>query len=90
MLAVLLAGLAFALLTLRQQQKYRRPGSVVWAVFVFLFGVAGYAAYFIEHRLAKLEACPQCGEIVPRDREVCADCNTEFALPARIRTEIFA
>lgn len=90
MAAVLLSDLALAFLTLRQQQKYRRPGSIVWAVFVFLFGVAGYAAYFIEHRQAKLDKCAECGAVVPRDREACATCSVEFVPPARIGTEIFA
>jgi hypothetical protein len=77
-------------LALRLQRKYRRRGTVLWAVFVFLFGLPGFLAYLVEHRRVKLEACSHCGEIVPRDRETCAACNVEFAPPARIGTEIFA
>jgi hypothetical protein len=90
LIAVVILAAALAWLTVRLQRKYRRRGSAAWAVFVFLLGVPGFLAYLIENRRAKLEACSQCGETVPRDREVCADCNTEFAPPARVGTEIFA
>jgi hypothetical protein len=89
---VLVLALAAVLtwLTMRLQRKYRRSGSGAWAVFVFLLGPPGFLAYLVEHRRAKMEACRQCGEIVPPDREACAACNTEFAAPARVGTEIFA
>jgi hypothetical protein len=90
MVVVLLIAVALAWVILRLQRKYRRGGSGAWAVFVFLFGVPGFLAYLVEHRRAKLEACRQCGEIVPRDREACAACEAEFAAPARVGTEIFA
>jgi len=77
-------------LTIRLQRKYRRPSTSTWAVFVFLLGLPGFLAYLVECRRAKLEACSECGEIVPRDREACAACDKEFAAPARIGTEIFA
>jgi hypothetical protein len=90
LVAVIVIAAALAWWTLRLQRKYRRSGSAAWVVFVFLFGVPGFLAYLVEHRRAKLEACSQCDEIVPRDREVCAACDAEFAPPARIGTEIFA
>src|SRR6185369_17854104 len=90
LIVVLLVAAVLAWLTLRLQRKYCRSGSIAWAAFVFLFGVPGFLAYLVEHRRAKLEACRQCGEIVPRDREACAACDTEFSPAARVGTEIFA
>ncbi len=90
LVVVLLIAVALVWLTLRLQRKYRRCGDVAWAGFVFLFGVPGFLAYLVEQRRAKLEACRQCGEIVPRDRETCAACEAEFAPPSRVGTEIFA
>jgi hypothetical protein len=87
---VILTGALLAWLTLRLQRKYRRSASGVWATFIFLCGLPGFLAYLIEHRRPKLEACPQCGEIVPRDRDACAACNAEFPPPAPVGTEIFA
>jgi hypothetical protein len=89
---VLVVTIAIVLtwLTLRLQGKYRRTASGAWATFVFLFGVPGFLAYLVEHRRSKLESCQQCGQIVPRDREACAACDTEFAPPPRVGTEIFA
>jgi hypothetical protein len=90
LLVILLVSVVLVLLTVKLQRKYRRSATVAWSVFVFLVGVPGFIAYLVEHHRAKLEACSQCGEVVPRDREMCADCNTEFAPPARVGTEIFA
>jgi hypothetical protein len=90
LIVVLVVAAVVTWLTLRSQWKYRRRGTAAWTVFVFLFGLPGFLAYLVENRRAKLEACLQCGAIVPRDREACADCNTEFAPPVRIGTEIFA
>jgi hypothetical protein len=87
---VLLAAAALTWVTIRLQRKYRRSHTNVWATFVFLLGVPGFLAYVVEKGRTKLEACPQCGEIVPRDRDACAACNTEFAPPAPVPTEIFA
>jgi hypothetical protein len=90
LILVLLVAAVLTWFTWRLQRKYRRDGNASWAVFVFLFGVAGFLAYLAEHRRAKLEACRQCGEIVPRDREACAACATEFRPSPRVGTEIFA
>jgi hypothetical protein len=88
--AILVVAAALTWLTLRLQRKYRRDGSTAWAAFVFVFGIPGFLAYLVEHRRAKLEACRQCGEVVPRDRDSCAACDTEFAPASRVGTEIFA
>ncbi len=90
LIVVLLIASGLAWKTRQLQRKRRRSATSTWATFVFLFGVPGFLAYLIEHRRPKLEACPQCGEIVPRDRDACAACTTEFAPPARLGTEIFA
>jgi len=90
LVAVVAAAAALAWLTVHLQKKYRRPNSPIWAAFVFLFGLPGFLAYLLEHRRGKREACTQCGEIVPRDREACAVCDVEFAPAPRIGTEIFA
>ena len=79
-----------AWITFRIQRKYHRRANSVWVTFVLLLGLPGFLAYLFEHRRAKLEACRQCGKVVPRDREACAACETEFAAPARVGTEIFA
>jgi hypothetical protein len=90
LVVVLLVAAALTWLTVRMQRKYHRSATVAWAVFVFLFGAPGFLAYLVEHRRSKLEACGECGEVVPRDRDTCAACDAEFAPPARVGTEIFA
>jgi hypothetical protein len=90
LIIALLVAAALTWVTIRLQHIYRRSHTNVWATFVFLLGVPGFLAYLVEKGRAKLEACPQCGEIVPRDREACAACNTEFAPPAHVPTEILA
>jgi hypothetical protein len=37
-----------------------------------------------------LEACPDCGVTVPRDRESCLCCTNDFPRPALKGTEVFA
>jgi hypothetical protein len=88
--AVIATGIVLAWITLRLQRKYRRPATGVWTTFVLLLGVPGFLAYWLEHRRPKLEACASCGKIVPRDRDACAACNTQFPAPPLVGTEIFA
>jgi hypothetical protein len=76
--------------TYRLQRKYYRPATGIWCAFVFLLGWPGFLAYWIEQCRPKLESCQECGTIVPRDREACATCNTEYLPPPRLGTEIFA
>lgn len=84
------AGAALAWWTSRLQRRYHRSASAVWCAFVFLLGVPGFIAYWLEHRRSKLEKCGACGAEVPRDREACAACSTVFPAPARLGSEIFA
>jgi hypothetical protein len=88
--AVLLIGAAMAWWTYRLQQKYHRPATGLWCAFVFLLGPPGLLAYRLEQRRAKLETCPACDAIVPRDREACAACDALFPAPPPVGTEIFA
>jgi hypothetical protein len=90
LIVVMLIGIALAWLTMRLQRKYRRPATGLWTAFVFLLGVPGFAAYWLEHRRPNVEKCGQCGEVVPRDREACAACDAPFPAPPLVGTEIFA
>jgi hypothetical protein len=87
---VLAVSAVLAWLTWRQQRKYRRPATVLWTAFVFLLGLPGFVAYWLEHSKPKLESCAECGQIVPRDQDACADCNTPFPAAPPVGTEIFA
>jgi hypothetical protein len=87
---VLALAAVFAWLTIRLQHKYRRPWTRAWAAFVFLLGPAGFIAYLLQNRRPKLEACAECGEVVPRNRDACAACSTPFPAPPRVGTEIYA
>ncbi len=79
-----------AVFCVRRQRKFKQPYTVVWAVFVFLFGLPGYVGYRLHRRWPALETCPSCGKRTPRDRELCARCDAEFPAPRKLGTEIFA
>ncbi len=89
---VLLLGLSviFARLTYKWQQKYCRENTVLWCVTVFLFTWPALMAYWVMHRRPMMEACGECSAEVPRDRDACARCETVFAEPGRLGTEVFA
>jgi hypothetical protein len=89
-IAVIAIGVALAAWTYHMQRKYHRPATAIWCTFVFLLGACGFFAYWLEHRRPKLEACRDCGQIVPRDRDACAACSKPFPAPSLIGTEIFA
>jgi hypothetical protein len=89
-IAVLLIGAALAWITIRLQRKYRRPATGLWTAFVFLLGIPGFAAYWLEHLRPNVEKCAQCGQVVPRDRDTCAACDAPFPAPSPVGTEIFA
>lgn len=92
-LSVLLLVLVSALLAWwarRRHQKYSQPNRLAWGLFVFLLGLPAMAVYWILHRPPVREKCGECGEIVPRDRDSCAQCEKPFAEPALLGTEILA
>lgn len=90
MLAVCLLSAALACLAYRRQTRFALPGPVAWAFFVFLFGLPGWLAYRWHRRWPVLEACGECRQPAPRDRETCAACGRIFAAPPPVGTEIFA
>jgi hypothetical protein len=90
LVAVTVVGCVAAWLVLCWQRRYLRPRSLTWVTFAFLLGLPGLAAYWLEHRRAKLEDCGECAAKVPRDRDACDRCNAPFAAPPLVGTEIFA
>ena len=55
-----------------------------------LTGLPGLVGYLFHRRWPVLEACPACGRTVPRDRDACAACGTEFPPPPLKGIEVFA
>jgi hypothetical protein len=90
LIAVIVIGVLLAAWTYRLQRKYHRSATGIWCTFVFLLGGAGFFAYWLEHLRPKMEACRDCGQVVPRDRDACAACATPFPAPPLVGTEIFA
>jgi hypothetical protein len=84
-LAALLAVVGY-----RWHARYHHPRAVAWAAFVFLGGPAALVGYWLCGRWPATERCLHCGATVPRDRESCPLCASEFPLAVRKGTEIFA
>jgi hypothetical protein len=91
LLAHLLAAV-LAWLCYRRQVLYAADSRsrVVWPVLVFLFGLPGWIGYRYHRAWPQLDPCPDCGALVPQDREQCARCSAEFPLPLLLGTEIVA
>lgn len=85
---VISAGLAWV--AYRRQRQFGLPGAVSWAVFVIVFGVAGWIAYRWHRVWPVIEDCPHCRQPAPRDREECTECGAEYPPPALKGTEVFA
>jgi hypothetical protein len=91
LLALLCVGSGIlAWLAAKRQRAYSQRGAVGWAIFVFLSGVPGFAAYLVHRRWPVRVACPSCGRFAPRDRESCALCGKEFPRPALKGIEVVA
>lgn len=90
LIIVFAVSVAAAAIAVHWQRRYFRSHTGLWAAFVFLFGIPGLFAYWLEHRSVKLDDCQECGHVVPRDRDACASCSTPFPAPAHVETEIFA
>ena len=89
MLVLLIVSATLTWLALRWHRQYARPHTGAWAVLVFLLGVPGFIAYWAYHRRPALEACPECNQKVPRNRDACAGCQQPFAEPGLLGTEVF-
>jgi hypothetical protein len=87
---VLSAGLAA--LCYRRQVRYAARGMdrLLWPLFVLVLGLPGWVGYRFGRSWPVLEACPACDRDVPRDRDACAHCTTQFPRPALKGTEVFA
>jgi len=85
-------ALGLAVLCYRRQMRYgtSRTERIVWPLFVLLFGLPGWIGYRFGRTWPVLEACPECGVAVPRDRERCLRCTIDFPPPALKGTEVFA
>jgi hypothetical protein len=81
-----------SLMCYRRQVRYgtSRRERIVWPLFVLLLGLPGWIGWRFGRSWPVLEACPECGIRVPRDREACAHCEAEFSPPALKGTEVFA
>ena len=88
LLVVCVGSLALAIVVHRRQTSLDQGAALGWAIFVFLFGVAGVAGYWWHRRWPICAACPKCGKVVPRDRDACLACREEFPAPAALSTEI--
>lgn len=72
------------------QKRYAMGWSWVWIVFVFLLGVPGLLGYLFHRRWPVRAECAECRQSVPRDREACCACGSEFPPPAEKGIEVFA
>jgi hypothetical protein len=73
-----------------RQRRYGQGSRVIWFVFVLLLGPPGLVGYLLHRRWPVREACPGCGQRVPRDRERCSACGQEFPAPPPTGIEVFA
>ena len=87
--AVAIASLLFSILALRHHHKLYFSHTEVWTLFVFLLGLPGLIAYWLQHRRPPMAACDDCGRQVPRNRPDCAACGTNFPPPALLGSELF-
>jgi hypothetical protein len=85
-------ALICAVLCYRRQVRYgtSQAERIVWPLFVLLLGLPGWIGYRFGRSWPVLEACPECGREVPRDRESCVRCANDFPRPALKGTEVFA
>jgi hypothetical protein len=90
MTAVIVLGVVLSLFVLRTHRKLFRSHPLLWSALVLCFGPAGLAAYALHWRRPAMDQCAACGNRVPRDREHCPACATEWPEPTRLGNEVFA
>lgn len=91
---VIVHVMALALAWLCHRREVRHGGSraecIIWPMFVFLLGLPGWIGYRFCRSWPAIEPCPTCKQPIPRDRQKCAACQTQFPLPDLKGTEIYA
>ncbi len=90
LLAICMVGAILGLWVHRRHRRVSPRGAMAWAVFVFLAGVTGLAAYWLHRRWPAREKCGKCGTLAPRDRDECLSCGHPYPTPALLGSEIFA
>jgi hypothetical protein len=92
MLLAQVVAILCAIACYRRQRRYAatRRECLLWTLYVVLFGLPGWIGYRFGRTWPVLQRCAECETIVPQDREMCAQCETAFAEPALLGTEVFA
>jgi hypothetical protein len=62
---------------------------LAWALFVFCFGLPGFAAFRFASDWPSRTRCPECGRYRPLEAATCPHCHQAWPQPHLIGTEIF-
>ncbi|MEI8229248.1 MAG: hypothetical protein WCH77_13440 [Planctomycetota bacterium] len=89
-----LANLLFTLIVIGmmavRQSRYSQPWTttIIWAVFLLLFGVGGWLGYRFSKRWPMLVNCNDCHKKRPVNQWDCPHCGKAFEKPTVLGTEI--
>jgi hypothetical protein len=80
-----------AVLSWPRARRYNFSNGAIagWALFIFLFGVAGLLGFLCVQEWPAREACPSCKKLRVVDRETCEHCQSPFSPAEKNGTEIF-
>ena len=60
-----------------------------WALFILLFGVAGFLAFVAVQEWPARKRCPGCGRLRVVTNQLCEHCGQPFPPPPKTGAEIF-
>jgi hypothetical protein len=66
-----------------------RARAGAWALFVFLFGIAGLIVFRLAAGWPRVVACPLCHQPRPIERDRCPACKSGWPEPQPLGTEVF-